>query len=122
MNLNALYQQFKYGNTYCADNELKEILTLAMIPFSDKEEDFDNMAVSITFCEHLIARFGSIMVSSRQLSGRRAFVYPHVHIVIAYTSQLVLDIKDAFTKIKCRYTKIPLDDINDNRTQQNSRY
>jgi L-lactate dehydrogenase complex protein LldG len=30
-------------------------------------------------------------------------IYPHVHIVIAFTSQLVLDLKDAFKLLKVKY-------------------
>jgi len=106
--LNALYNQFKYGNTFCLDNEIKEVLTLGKIPFSDNKEDFLKTAVTITYCEYLVARFGSIMVSSRQMSGRKAIIYPHVHIVFAYTSQLVMDIKDAFNKLKVKYdNKMP---------------
>jgi len=108
LNLNALFNQYKYGNTYCADNEIKEILTLAKIPFSDNNDDLHKAGVCVTYCESLVARFGSIVVSSRQMSGRKANVYPPVHIVLAYTSQLVMDIKDALAKIKTKYdNKVP---------------
>ena len=36
-------------------------------------------------------------------SGRQAFVFPDAHIVVAFTSQLVNDLKDAFTKLKKKY-------------------
>jgi len=108
LNLHALYDEYKYGNTYCLENEIKEILTLAKIPFSDNNEDFIKSGVCITYCECLVARFGSIVVSSRQVSGRRANIYPPVHIVLAYTTQLVMDIKDALNMIKNKYeNKIP---------------
>jgi len=108
LSLNALYNEFKLGNTYCAENEIKEILTLAKIPYGDKQEDLLNCGVCITFCEYLIARFGSIMISSRQMSGRRANIYAPVHIVLAYTNQLVPDIKDGLNKIRCKYNnKMP---------------
>ena len=48
------------------------------------------------------------MVSSKQQCGRRMFVYPPVHIVLAYTSQLVPDLKQALIGIKQKYSdKIP---------------
>jgi L-lactate dehydrogenase complex protein LldG len=43
------------------------------------------------------------MVSNANAAGRRLSIYPHQHIVIAYTSQLVLDLKDAFKIIKEKY-------------------
>ena len=108
LNLNALYDEYKYGNTYCLENEIKEILTLAKIPFSDNHDDLLKAGVCITYCECLVARFGSIMVSSRQISGRKANIYPPVHIVLAYTTQLVMDIKDALNLLKTKYdNKIP---------------
>ena len=43
------------------------------------------------------------MVSNGNAAGRRLSIYPHVHIVIAYTSQLVLDVKDGFKLLKEKY-------------------
>lgn len=57
---------------------------------------------SITSCECLIARTGSMLLSSAQ-TGRTSSVYAPVHICIAYTSQLVFDLKDGFELIKRKY-------------------
>jgi L-lactate dehydrogenase complex protein LldG len=43
------------------------------------------------------------MVSSAQLSGRRMVVFPEVHLVVAYASQLVPDLKEALVKIRKKY-------------------
>jgi L-lactate dehydrogenase complex protein LldG len=37
------------------------------------------------------------------MAGRRLSIYPPVHIVLAYTSQIVLDLKDGFKLLKTRY-------------------
>ena len=58
---------------------------------------------SITFCEFLVARTGSIVISSKQTSGRRLAVFPSTHIVVAYTSQLVRDVNDALEGVKNKY-------------------
>jgi L-lactate dehydrogenase complex protein LldG len=58
---------------------------------------------SITGCECLIARTGSIMMSAAQQSGRTVSVYAPVHICIAYSNQLVYDIKDALQWMKEKY-------------------
>ena len=58
---------------------------------------------SITGCEFLVARTGTIVMSTAQQSGRTVSVYAPVHICIAYTSQLVFDIKDALQSLKERY-------------------
>lgn len=43
------------------------------------------------------------MVSSAQASGRRLIVYPDVHIVVAYASQIVLDLTEALNVVAERY-------------------
>ncbi|HCL83384.1 MAG TPA: lactate utilization protein B/C [Chitinophagaceae bacterium] len=71
-------------------------------------EDLPEADVSITGCEALIARTGSILMSSGQESGRLASVYAPVHICIAYTSQLVYDIRDGLEMLTGKYkSKIP---------------
>lgn len=59
---------------------------------------------SVTGCEYLVARTGTIVMSAAQQSGRTVSVYAPVHICIAYTNQLVYDIKDALQSLKERYT------------------
>ncbi|MBL0145815.1 MAG: LUD domain-containing protein [Chitinophagaceae bacterium] len=59
--------------------------------------------VSITGCESLVARTGSIVLSAAQQSGRTVSVYAPVHICIAYTNQLVFDVKDALQSVKEKY-------------------
>ena len=82
---------------------LKEVLIKGKINFSDKEENLLATDIGLTFCECLVARTGSVMITSKQASGRRLPVYANFHIVVAYTSQLVADIKDALKLIKGKY-------------------
>lgn len=58
---------------------------------------------SITGCEFLIARTGTIVMSAVQQSGRTVSVYAPIHICIAYTQQLVYDVKDALQLLKEKY-------------------
>ena len=58
---------------------------------------------SITGCEYLVARTGSIVMSAAQQSGRTVSVYAPIHICIAYTSQLVYDEKNALQLLKEKY-------------------
>lgn len=58
---------------------------------------------SITGCEFLVARTGTLVLSAAQQSGRTVSVYAPVHICIAYTSQLVYDIKDALQSVRDKY-------------------
>jgi L-lactate dehydrogenase complex protein LldG len=65
--------------------------------------DLASCDVSVTGCECLVARTGSIVMSSAQKSGRTASVYAPVHICIATSKQMMYDIKDALVFIKEKY-------------------
>lgn len=63
-------------------------------------DDLAGCDAAITLCDHLVARTGTIVLSSQQLSGRKASVYAPIHICVAYTHQLVFDISDSLTQFK----------------------
>lgn len=88
---------------FCIEPSLKKILSNIEISFSDKPEDFKDLHSAITSCEFLIARFGSVMVSSGLSSGRRLNFYPEKHLVVAYASQLVPETKDALIGMREKY-------------------
>ena len=67
----------------------------AALPQVTRYPDLPGCDVSITGCESLVARTGTIVMSSAQASGRTTSVYAPVHICIARSTQLVPDIRDA---------------------------
>ena len=85
------------------DDKLIPFFNQLHFPISTTDEDFINCDLGITSCEALIARTGSLMISSNTASGRRLSVYPPVHVVVAYTSQIVPEIKDGFDTIKQKF-------------------
>jgi L-lactate dehydrogenase complex protein LldG len=104
--LSALYTECEWHNIYCAEPEFQYMLTQAGVPFDSDEDSLQQLSVGITGCEFLIARLGSIMVSSK--TSRRLNVYPEIHLVIAYANQLVDDLKDAFVAVQAKYAgKLP---------------
>jgi L-lactate dehydrogenase complex protein LldG len=108
VNLKAVYRENVWTEIVCLDPELQYYLNLAEIPFMTDVQSFHDMKIGVTACEYLISRLGSVMVSSRSGSGRRMNVYPETHIIIAYTWQIVSDLKHALISIKEKYTqKIP---------------
>lgn len=83
---------------------LQNALHHAGIEFTADQESFVKDAeASLTTCEALITRTGSVMVSSANAGGRRLSIYPPTHLVVAKASQLVPDIKDGLQKIKDKY-------------------
>ena len=104
-NFKSLAVEQKWNQLFCFEDKIKDWFDTARIPFSDNKDNVTQAQQGVTFCEFLISRLGSIMVSSAQVSGRRLIVYPDVHIVVAYTSQLVPDLSDALAAISDKYGK-----------------
>jgi L-lactate dehydrogenase complex protein LldG len=102
-NLRSLALKKGWKQVACAELELMHVLQAFQLPFLTGT-DFRNCDAAITTCECLIARTGSIVVSSAQPSGRIGSIFPPVHIVIAYINQLVWDIRDGLTLVKEKYS------------------
>lgn len=61
--------------------------------------------VGLTVCELLVAQTGSVCVTSAQSGGRVLSVLPEHHVVVAYRSQIVGDLSDAYAELARRYPK-----------------
>jgi L-lactate dehydrogenase complex protein LldG len=101
--ISLLIKEKNWKEIYCKEDSIKEIFKKSGFDqFSDKSlADSD---VSITSCESLVARTGSMVLSAAMTEGRTASVYAPVHICIARTSQLVYDVKDALQLIQQKYS------------------
>ncbi len=102
LQLQRLAAEKKWEKLYCVEQPLIKIFDDEKFPPINTSTLADCDA-SITSCEFLIARTGSIVMSSAQQSGRTASVYAPIHICIAYTSQLVYDTRDALKLLKEKY-------------------
>jgi len=98
--LNTLMLEKNWQKVYCREAKLKEILkSIAVEDYSD----LPSCEVSVTGCEYLVARTGTMVLSAAQESGRTTSVYAPVHICVAYTNQLLYDVKDALVAMKEKY-------------------
>lgn len=93
-NLQVLSQQKKWSNVYCWNKDLQELFTQHQYPHCSEQENLIHADASITTCEALVARTGSIVLTSNSASGRRLSIVPPVHIVIASSNQLVYNLKE----------------------------
>ncbi|HRH01435.1 MAG TPA: LUD domain-containing protein [Bacteroidia bacterium] len=99
-NLLYLAKENNWDKLFCLEEPLKELLDIANLAHS---EDLEGVNASITTCEFLIAQTGGVVVSSKLTSGRvTPFLFP-VHLVLAFTSQLVEETKDAFKNLKLKF-------------------
>jgi L-lactate dehydrogenase complex protein LldG len=101
-NLQALAATKEWANVLCQTPSLIKDLQLKELPPLNKG-DMHSADAAITDCELLVARTGTIVLSAAQPSGRALPVYTPVHLVVAYTHQLVFDLKDAITRLKEKY-------------------
>jgi len=100
--LQKLFFQNQWTKIYCADERFRSLFNPQIL-----HDDIATCDASITGCESLVARTGSILLSSAG-QGRVPSVYAPVHICLATTSQLVYDIKDGLERIKDNYKdKLP---------------
>ena len=104
MNQNELAQHFaklcyqnQWTRIYCEEERWQSI-----IPSNSIHKEIESCEAAITSCEALIARTGSIVLSSVH-QGRVPSVYAPVHVCIATTSQLVYDIGDGLIALKEKY-------------------
>ncbi|MEO9209456.1 MAG: lactate utilization protein [Ginsengibacter sp.] len=96
--IQILLKQGKLSKIYCAEEQLKKYLEGI-----EETTDLANCDAAITSCHYLVARTGSIVLSSALKEGRTASVYAPIHICIAYTHQLVFDTKDAIIGMKQKF-------------------
>jgi L-lactate dehydrogenase complex protein LldG len=101
--LSSLIKKQDWQKIYCLEDNLTETIA-GQLSERLVKTGLADCDVSITGCEYLVARTGSIVMSTAQASGRTTSVYAPIHICIAYTSQLVYDIKDALQAAKEKYS------------------
>ena len=99
--LQMLFKEKKWNNIYCNEENLFHLISTSA-PYQVHKSTLAGCDASITTCEYLIARTGTIVMSTGQTS-RSVSVYAPIHICIAYSDQLVYDIKDALQLLKERY-------------------
>ncbi|MEO6328433.1 MAG: LUD domain-containing protein [Ginsengibacter sp.] len=99
--LKQLLTEKKWKNIYCVEDKLIPLTELSGL--ENNLPSLYDCDAAITSCEYLIARTGSIVLSSAQQQGRTVSVYASVHICIAYTDQLVYDVKDGLQLLKAKY-------------------
>lgn len=100
-----LAEQHSWTDISCSDDGLSNLLTECEFPHS-YESNPSEAKVVVTSCECLIARTGTIVISSKS-SGFVLPVYAPVHIVFARRSQIAMEMKDALHWLKLSYGKLP---------------
>jgi len=91
---------------YCDDDYTQKILMANEINYIDKLDNND-ITISITKCELVAARSGSVIFTSNDYDNMIATSHSSLHIIIARPTQFVYDIRFAINKIIDRYNGFP---------------
>jgi L-lactate dehydrogenase complex protein LldG len=92
-----LCYQHQWTKIFCTEDRWA-----ATIPANSRYDDLSTCEAAITGCELLVARTGSIVLSSVH-QGRLPSVYAPVHVCMATTRQLTYDLQDGLTALKEKY-------------------
>ncbi len=100
--LSSLQAHQGWTGVYCQEPGLRSQLTSHQFTHFSQSSLADCEA-ALTSCELLVARTGSIVLSAASPSGRTVSVYAPIHLCVAYTSQLVYDIREGLLLLKDKY-------------------
>jgi L-lactate dehydrogenase complex protein LldG len=100
--VHTVMEHNKWDKVFYKQEEITPLFASAVIATAPYQ-DLQSCDVAITTCEALVARTGSMIMSSAQPSGRTTSVYAPIHVCIAFTDQLVYDVKDGLQLIRDKY-------------------
>lgn len=101
--IRELVTQNAWSHVFCFEQQLHAMFDKHQFIDYETGSDITGAEAGIIMCEALVARTGSILLSSRQASGRTLPIYPPHNIVVASTKQLMPDINDAMAVVRKKY-------------------
>lgn len=101
--LHALMSENNWTQLWTTSKKVQSVFQASDFPFVVDETPLNHPIVGITDCEKLIARSGSVLVSDTRSVNRASFAFPDIHLVLAYTSQVVPSIKRALVELRISY-------------------
>lgn len=105
INYKSLQSEYGWKDVRVWDDELKEVLSSFNLGYNEEKENLEGADAGFTLCEALLARNGSILMSSGLKSGRSLLILPPVHMVLAYQNQLFMDLKEGFLFLRKKYVE-----------------
>lgn len=104
-NIIRLVSGQNWEDIFSKSENINRLLDNINIPNHNKIDNYSSVKVSITECEALISRLGSVLVSSEDNFGRIQNFIPETHVVIANINQVVNNVQDAINLIEKKYNK-----------------
>lgn len=103
-NIVTLYENKGWAKMLCAEKNVLSALSSQDINIAlDADDTPEDADACITGCELLVARTGSVIITSNQNMGRTTSVFYPTHVIVAYIDQLVPDLSDAISTLNKKY-------------------
>jgi L-lactate dehydrogenase complex protein LldG len=100
--LAGLASRYGWKSLFIPDDRLAALGGAEGLPFVNSGPAVEADAL-LTDCECLVARTGTIVLSSAQSAGRALPVFTPIHLVIAYARQLMPDLREAIAFLRNKY-------------------
>ncbi|PIE88089.1 MAG: hypothetical protein CSA04_03690 [Bacteroidetes bacterium] len=97
-------KQHQWRNVICHEERVKEILQATQLSFSEGEA-LEN-GIYITTCEAMVARHGSILLSSAQPLSPKALAAAQTHVIFALSHQMHQELQQALEAISHKYGEV----------------
>ena len=104
--LTELMQANGWTKLWCQNPRINALLMHAEIPYSTVRTENDRFLISLTSCEKLVATIGSVVVSDTDAGSREIFSLADIHLVMAYSTQVVMTIKSATQALNVKYPSV----------------
>ncbi|GHE40120.1 LutC/YkgG family protein [Sphingobacterium griseoflavum] len=105
-NLILLAETLEVTKIFAWEPSIQKLLDQYGFPVYTGAHHFSEAEMSITSCESLVARSGSVLIANAEGGGRKLAAYPPIHVVIAKASQLVMDVKHSLRRIQEKYSGV----------------
>ena len=96
--LEKLFLQFNWAGVYCYNPKLRQIFQDLGLEGVMYEGSVQQAEAGILTCDALIARSGSILLSSAAGNGRQIGILPPVQLILATTDQVVYSLKEGLER------------------------
>lgn len=98
----VIYER-NFAPIFTNDPKIELLFTKTDISYIHQPEDLEKARVVVSFCDCLIARYGSVLLTSSMPCGAVGNVFPDVRFIIAFSDQLVENISDSIKVLKEKY-------------------
>ncbi|MDD3107464.1 MAG: LUD domain-containing protein [Bacilli bacterium] len=101
--IKTIIRERNFSPIFTNDPKIELLFTKSDISYCFDQEELSTAQVVVSFCDALIARYGSVLLSSKTSCGIVGNALPDVRFIIAFPEQLVENLSDAYSVISQKY-------------------